>query len=284
MFSLPPAGPYMGGYSGRVSRIGHDGRRQTVADGLPSFQDGFGDALGPSDIAWIGRDLYVLIEGGGCTRGLPDDPAGIVRINRDGSYTYVADITAFIRASPVAVEPQCGPLGDCEPDGVPHAMLAHGNRLYVTETNHNSLLAVNPRTGAIERLHDLSIADPAPIMMARLGHTFLVGAFDGLILKFDRRFGPVVQVDEGYGPIVNMEIVGGTVYLLETFAAETPWTPNTGRVVRRSPNGSRTVIAEGLNFPIGMARRGDALYVSTHSHGQGAGVAGMGQVVRIALH
>jgi hypothetical protein len=70
--------------------------------------------------------------------------------------------------------------------------------------------------------------------------------------------------------------------LLETFAPETPWTPNTGRVIHRTADGSRTVLACGLNFPIGMARRGNELYVSTTSYGQGP-VAGLGQIVRIRL-
>ncbi|MGH3010984.1 MAG: hypothetical protein ACRDMY_03930 [Gaiellaceae bacterium] len=116
-------GPYKPGFTGRISRIRPDGSRET-ADGLPSISDNLGDSLGPTDVAWIGRTLYASLEGGGCSRGLPNDPAGIVRINRDGSYTFVADISAFVRANPVANEPACGPLGDCEPDGVPHSLLA----------------------------------------------------------------------------------------------------------------------------------------------------------------
>ncbi len=107
-------GPYLAGFSGRISRIRWDGSRETVADRLPSTHDGSGTGRA-SDIAWIGRTMYAVIEGGGCSRGLPDDPAGIVRLNRDGSYRYVADISAFIRANPVANEPLCGPLGDCDP-------------------------------------------------------------------------------------------------------------------------------------------------------------------------
>jgi DNA-binding beta-propeller fold protein YncE len=280
MFTV--AGPYQGGYTARVSRILPNGTRETVADGLPGFRDGFGDGLGVSDIAWIGRDMYALIEGGGCTRGLPDDPAGIVRIRADGSYTYVADITAFVRANPVANEPACGPEGDCEPDGVPHSMLADGNKLYVVETNHNSVLRVNPRSGAIARLYDLSVQDPAPIILVRRGLRFYLGGFDGLIQTFDRRFGPVRTFDEGYGPIVDIAFADGRIHVLETFAAETPWTPGTGRVVRRNRNGSRSVLACGLDFPIGMARKGDELFVSTVSYGQGP-VEGLGQIVRIPL-
>jgi hypothetical protein len=54
-----------------------------------------------------------------------------------------------------------------------------------------------------------------------------------------------------------------------------------GRIVRRDPDGSRTVVATGLDFPIGMAlgHRGE-LFVSVTSYGQGP-VAGLGAIVRI---
>lgn len=274
--------PYMGGYTARISRIHRDGTRETVADGLPSFIDGFGDALGVTDIAWIGHTLYALIEGGGCTRGLPNDPAGVVRINPDGSYTYVADITAFIRANPVTVEPECGPLGDCEPDGVPHTLLVDGNQLLVVETNHNSILRVSPSTGEITRLYDLSVQDPAPIILTRKGHEFYLGGFDGLIQTFDQHFGPITTFDQNYGPIVGLLFIGKHLYVLETFAAETPFAPDTGRVLRRNPDGSRDVLACELNYPIGMARKGNDLFISTVSYGQGP-VEELGQIVHIRL-
>jgi hypothetical protein len=280
MFTVP--GPYLGGFTARISRILRDGTRETVADGLPSFHDGFGDSLGVSDIAWIGRKMYALVEGGGCTRGLPDHPAGVVRIREDGSYDYVADITAFIRAHPVANEPTCGPTGDCEPDGVPHSMLAHDDKLYVVETNHNSVLRVNPRTGSVTRIYDLSIQDPAPIILMRRHRRFFLGGFDGLIQTFDRRFGPVRTFDQGYGPIVEMTSFRDRIHVLETFALETPWTPGTGRVVRRNKDGSRSLIACALDFPIGMARKGHELFISTVSYGQGP-VEGLGQIVQVKL-
>jgi len=276
-------GPYLGGYSGRVSRIHPDGTRETVAGGLPGFVDGFGDALGPSDIAWIDGVLHVVIEGGGCTRGLPDDPAGIVRINSNGSYSYAADITSFIRGNPVASEPVCGPFGDCEPDGVPHSMIAHGNQLLVVEANHNSIFQVDPASGAVNRLYDLSLTDPVPIILLRHGNDYLLGCFDGLILGFDHKFGPVELLADGFGPVVDMTYVGNRLYVLQTFAAETPWTPETGLVTCVDKDGNRTVIASGLNFPIGLASKdGEALYVSMVSYGQGP-VEGLGQIVRIPL-
>ena len=64
---------------------------------------------------------------------------------------------------------------------------------------------------------------------------------------------------------------------------ETPWTPQTGRVLQRKKAGTRSVIASGLNFPIGMASGHDgALYISTVSYGQGP-VEDLGRIVRINL-
>lgn len=274
--------PYMAGFTGRVSRLLPDGTRETVASGLPSALDGFGDALGPTDLAWIGGTLYVLLQGGGCSRGLPDDPAGVARINPDGSYTIVADISAFVRAYPVAVEPECGPNGDCEPDGVPHSMLAHGNRLYVVETNHSSVLHVDPVSGVVRRIYDLSELDPVPIALLRHGNTYLLGGFGGLILSFDHKFGPVDSFDENYNPIVDMVRVGNDLFVLETFSGDVPFAPATGRVVRRAADGARTMIAGGLDYAIGLASRGRSLFVTVKSYGQGP-VEGLGEVVRIEV-
>ena len=277
-------GPYMAGFTGRISKIRPDGTRKTVADRLPSSHDGLGDGFGPSDIAWLDGTMYVVIEGGGCSRGLADHPAGILEVKR-GSFRYVADISAFIRAYPVANEPLCGPQGDCEPDGVPHSLLADDRWLYVAETNHNSVLRVNPRTGTVRRIYDLSVQDPAPIIMVRRGDGFLLGCFDGLIQGFSDRFGPVRTVEQGFGPITDLAFADGRLHVLETFSGE-PFSANSGRIVRRNRDGRRTVIAERLNFPVGMAvgggdyRRG--LYVTTVGYGQGP-VRGLGRIVRVRL-
>ena len=242
-------GPYMAGPSGRISKVLADGSRQTVAYGLPSSHDGYGDGLGPSDIAWIDGVMYVVLEGGGCSRGLPTDPAGIARINPNGTYTIVANISAFIRANPVANEPVCGPEGDCEPDGVPHSLLAHGHHLFVVETNHNSILRVDVRTGAIERRHDLSVQDPAPIILIRHGNRFLLGGFDGLIQTFDDKSGPVSTFDSGYNPIVDMTMIGNHLYVLEAFSGDVPYAPQTGRVVRRAPDGHANSSRVNWTYP-----------------------------------
>jgi len=269
---------YRGGLSGRVSRIHRDGSVEIVAEGIASFVDGTSEVLGASDIEWIGRTLYVLTEGGGCTRGLPNHPAGILRVDRGGSLRYVANISAFIRTHPAEVEPACGPAGDCEPDGVPHSMVAVGRFLYVVDTNHNSVLRVDPGTGSIERVQDLSVLDPAPIRIIRRGARALIGTFHGDLLRMSLLRPQVTFVQSGYNPLVDLVDLGGRLHLLETFTV--PWTGDTGRVIRRNRDGSSTEVASGLNFPIGLEEwRGD-LYVTQNSYFQGP-VPGTGQVVRI---
>src|ERR1700730_9736135 len=201
MFTVP--GPYGSGYTGKVSRVWPNGRVETISDRLPSSHDGTNYVLGVTDVAfvpWIddkhadnqdvnqgdqdkrpflirGQALYALIEGGGCSRGLPSSPAGVIRINSDGSFQYVADISAWIRTHPNAVPQAPGPNGDEEPDGVPHMMITVGRSLYVVETNHNYLLKVNPRTGAIRALTDFSALfgdDVNPIVVEHHGSDFYV--------------------------------------------------------------------------------------------------------------
>ena len=232
LFTTPPLHGYMAGFSGRISRLLPNGERETIADGLPSARDGFEDSLGPTDVAWIKGTLYALIEGGGCSRGLPDHPAGVIRINPGGSYEYVADISAFIRANPATVEPLCGPQGNCEPDGVPHTMVAVGPALYVVETNHNSILRIDPESGEITRIRDLSVQDPAPISMVRKGASFDLGSFDGLVQMFHGRFGPVKTIEEGFGGIVDLTFIGRRLYVLQTSSPETPFAPNDGSIFR----------------------------------------------------
>lgn len=76
---VSPFTPYHIGMSGQVSKIGPTGERTTVVEGLPAARDKYGDVIGPNDVAFLGDTLYVLSAGGGCSRGMPDTPTGVVR-------------------------------------------------------------------------------------------------------------------------------------------------------------------------------------------------------------
>jgi hypothetical protein len=76
-----------------------------VVSGLPSAISNLpsGDTDGASDVVFLGDNLYVLVAGGGCSHGNPDAPAGIVRAKvRHGTWDYIADLSAYVRANPVA--------------------------------------------------------------------------------------------------------------------------------------------------------------------------------------
>src|SRR3954447_13394776 len=93
-----PIGPYTGGYTARISRIDvRKAVRETVVDGLPSATNRTpgADTVGVADVAFIGHTLYALIAGAGCSHGLEGTNAGIVRVDRDGTTTQIADLSDF---------------------------------------------------------------------------------------------------------------------------------------------------------------------------------------------
>src|SRR5258706_16485955 len=95
---VPSAGPYTGDFTARISKINADGERTTVVDNLPSSQTnpGLGSLVsGVADVAFIGDTLYALMAGAGCSHGLPGTVNEIIRVNQNGTWTQVADLSAF---------------------------------------------------------------------------------------------------------------------------------------------------------------------------------------------
>jgi sugar lactone lactonase YvrE len=284
--NTPPFGPNLGGYTARVVAIDPAGTVTPVVEELPSTRDQAGDALGAADVAFLDGTLYVLIAGGGCGHGLPDHPNGIIRVAADGSWSYVADLSAFYKAHPVA-----NPGADFDPEGGPYSMLKWRGRFYVVEANHGSLERVNPFTGGIERVVDVSLdhGHIVPTALAeRNGQLFLshLGLFpivNGTQHVFRLAHGRTF--DEAFGgftAVVALEVDRkGRLYALEmtTCPDANPCfpAPGTGRVVRFH-NGTITPVVTGLTFPTGMTFGPDGLlYISTNGFGFPPGA---GQVER----
>jgi hypothetical protein len=143
------------------------------------------------------------------------------------------------------------------------------------------VLRVDPATGSVEHLYDMSVKDPAPIRIMQRGASALIGTFDGDVLKAGLARRSVNVLQSGFNPVVDLVDFAGRLHLLEPFTV--PWTPETGRVIRREPNGSVTEIAAGLNFPMGLAEWGGDLYVSHNSFFQGP-VQGTGEIVKITCN
>jgi sugar lactone lactonase YvrE len=283
--------PYKAGYTGRVVRVLADGSVQTVADRLPSMTDVYGGSLGPTDLAFIGGTLYVLIEMGGCSHGLPNDDAAILRINPDGSTTRVANLSAWLAVNPPRFTKDTNPATtDLEPGGVFHSMIAVDGMLYVVETNGGQLVKVDPATGAIERLYDMSIdkAEHNPIVMAQHRGKFYVGTFgeDGgpaELAVFDANFAGYTLPFKSLNPIVGLAWRRERLYAVEIFPLDEAWTPDNANLVSFNPaTGERKVLASKFaSFPNGLIVGPDgALYTSNVGSN---GAPGDGGVLRIVV-
>jgi hypothetical protein len=235
--------------------------------------DAYGGNYGPTDVAFIGSTLYVLIEMGGCSHALPEDYPAILRVNADGSTTSIANLNAWLAANPPHFLKDTNPATtDLEPGGVFHSMIAVGNVLYVVETNHGQLLKVDPATGSIERLYDMSIdnAEHNPIVMAHRADQFQVGTFGedvgpAELAVFGADFSSYTLPFASQNPIVGLAWRRDKLYAVEIFPLDQAWTPGSASLVVFDPaTGQRRVLAEKFaSFPNGLVTGPDgALYTS----------------------
>jgi hypothetical protein len=98
-------------------------------------------------------------------------PRKELRVNRDGTTTQVADLGKFLQSHPVA-KPN---PGDFEPDGTWYSMVAVRGNLYAVEPNHGEIDRINPPTGKVSRLIDISASQGhiVPAALAYKGNFFV---------------------------------------------------------------------------------------------------------------
>jgi hypothetical protein len=285
----PPVGPYTGGYTARISKIGPDGVPMTVVDGLPSSQTSpdVGSLIsGVADVAFIKGTLYAILAGAGCSHGIPDVPNAVIRINTDGSWDIVADLSAFQMANPV----QNPEEDDFEPDGTWYSMVAVGNKLFAVEPNHGEVDRISLK-GKIKRVIDIS---------ASQGHIVptSIDSYDGHLYVGNLETFPYVQggakiLEINRGGRILSELTGltnivaaihdesGALYVLENTVGYPMPAPDAGEIVRIDPSGAMETIVTGLSLPTAMTFGPDgALYVSNKGFGY---PPGSGEVVRIEL-
>jgi hypothetical protein len=242
--------------------------------------------LGAADVVVHGRTVYALVAGGGCSRGLEATPAGIWRLGRDRSWTVVADFSRFLADNPTAASPD----DDFEPDGALYSMLKAGRRLFVLEANHGEIDKVDPASGRIRRVLDISAGRRhiTPTALARrAGHLYVgnLGSFPvqrGASIIFrvtlDGRHQRVVAT--GLTAVLGLAFDRqGRLYALESTTVDNDFPqPGTGRVVRVTRHGL-VPVATGLSFPTAITAGADGhLYVSEHSYG---GDPAAGRILRI---
>jgi hypothetical protein len=284
-----PIGPYTAGSTGRISRIGLAGARSTVVDGLPSSQtskDSGSLISGVADVAFVGNQMYALISGGGCSHGVPSVPNGVIRVDMNrGTWVPFADLSAFLKANPVANPPD----DDFEPDGTFYSMVTYIDRLFIVNPNSGEIDEVSAE-GKVQRVVDISESHGHVVPTALTYHD---GWYFGNLFLFPVHQGSANVYRLGDGKRVHVVVPEVTtvtgvafdsknrLYILEMSAAEGNPAPGQGKVLRREADGQLKEIATGLSFPTAMTfGPNGVLYVSNNGFGYPAGA---GQVVAVKV-
>jgi len=285
-----PVGPYHGSPTGgRISRVNAAGLRETITDQLPTSIANEvigGDISGVADVAFIGNTLYALLAGAGCSHGVANIPNGIVKVAGDGSWTWVANLSAFQQSHPVKnPEPD-----DFEPDGTWYSMIELRGDLYALEPNHGELVKVTT-AGSISRVIDISASQGhiVPTALAYHGNfymgnlsTFPIAGGASKIYKITPS-GEIKVTGSGFNTVLGLAFDNrDRMFVLEMTAGAPFPTPGMGRVLQVDPSGKVTEIATGLSLPTGMTIGPDGnLYVS--NVGLGPTAIGGGEILKITL-
>jgi hypothetical protein len=290
------AAPYTGSendleHGGRISKISPAGAVSTVVNALPSSQTSpaLGSLVsGVSSVAFIGNQLYGLLAGAGCSHGVPDVPNGIIKVGPGGTWSLLANLSAFQAANPVANPDD----EDFEPDGTWYSMAAYKGALYPMDSNHGELDRVTP-AGAISRVVDISakVGHVVPTALVHhgvwyIGNLGLFGPADGTVPNEHvyklRPNGRMSVRASGLEQVLGLAYHGGKLYALEMSTTPGGPTPGTGAIVRVRAGHPAETIVSGLVFPTGMTiGRDGAFYVSEHGFGFGKE---QGQIDKITLH
>jgi len=286
---IPPVGPYKGSTTGSgISKIDPTGHRSTVSDKFPSSVNALGDVSGVGDVAFMGNDLYAVITGAGCSHGVPSIPNGLAKVNPDGSWTPVADLSAFLRSHPV----QHPEEDDFEPDGDWYSLYNIGNTFYTIEANHGELDQIST-SGAVKRILDISsvYGHIVPTALTFRDGYFYVGNLnpfpivDGSSNVYRISYSGDIDIySKKFSTILGLTFdEKGRLYVLENTVGKPFPTPGSGKVIRVDLDGSKHEIISGLSLPTAITYGPDKkLYVS--NIGFGPESIGGGQVVQITLN
>ena len=282
----PVVRPYTSAPTGaRISRIDASGSRTTVTASFPRAVNGLGDALGVADIDFIDGAMYALVASGGCSHAVTSIPSGVARVNTDGTWTMIADLSAYQRDNPVK-NPEAG---DFEPDGTWYSMVAVRGDLYAVEPNHGELVRISPE-GKVSRVVDLSASQGhvVPTSVAYHGVFYVgnLGEFVADDIDQQKVFQITPSGDMRVGASGLSKVLGVAfdsrhrMYALEMATGQQFPLPGLGRIVRVSRNGDLKIIVSGLTLPTAMTFGPDGnLYVSNW----GFGPPGMGEILKVEV-
>jgi sugar lactone lactonase YvrE len=248
------------------------GAVKLFATGLPPrIPDPFFLGSGVIDLAFLDGTAYALVTGvGPDLEG--DDIVGIYRMDSPNSFTVVADLGAWSIAHP--------PVPDFfVPSGFQYAMVPFRGQFIVTDGHHNRVLRVT-RNGEITQL--IAFDNVVPTGLALRGNTAYVAQAGPIphlpenakVVAFNLKSPTAMEVASGaglsnIGLTVDVEFgPGGALYaLLQGFwdgpFEGAPAEPNTGALVQVNPDGTFTILVDGLNQPTSFEFIGNTAYVVT---------------------
>jgi hypothetical protein len=259
-----------GGGSGRLVAVAPDGTQSVVAYGLPSVQIR-NEPLGPSDVIVTDDGIWMALgQGSSKEADTAFNPFSYTVIKVDSDLLRVQE---FIDV--YSYEASENPAGDDVIDSNPVGLaLADDGTLYISDAGANSVFSWTADGGlqTFAAWNDnpvptgIDIGPNGDIYVGFLsGFPFAEGA--ARVERYSAA-GELVETYEGLTNVVEVMVAeDGTVYATQfgTFSQDQGWQPDSGSVVSVSADGVTTV-AEGLNFPYGLAMSPDGeLAVSVNS-------------------
>ena len=168
-------------------------------------------------------------------------------------------------------------------------MVAARGELYAVEPNHGEVDRVDPWTGAIRRVVDVSASQGhiVPTALAYNGNFFLGNLGEFPVIPGSQTVFKLTPSGKLKPRATGLTTILGLafghrhrMYVLETSNQAGAPTPGMGDIVRIDPSGARTTIVSGLTFPTAMTIGPDGeLWVS--NQGFGPTLPGFGQILRI---
>ena len=245
------------------------GAKTLFTTGLPMRNpDPYFQGAGVIDVAFRGGIAYALVTGVASDLG-GQDIVGIYRVDGPDSYTIMADLGAWSIAHP--------PVTDIFiPTGYQYAFEPYHNGFMVTDGHHNRILYVT-LDGEISEV--IALANVVPTGLALRGNTIYftqAGPIphlpeDAKLMSLSPDPPIATELASGAGLDVGLFVdvefgSGNTLYSLAQGIWDGPWEgapalPNTGALLKLEPNGTFSVIADGLNQPTSMEFIGKNAYV-----------------------
>jgi glucose/arabinose dehydrogenase len=285
----PNFGPFQSGTTSRVTSFDLQGNGTVVVDHIPSSVDIYGETFGAADVAFLGNTLYIVTNGSGCSQGVSYANNAILRVNADGTFSPINDLSAWTQNNHVANQPCC----DFDLEGVWWTLNVRDGVFYTNNANTGDFLRVTP-DGNTTRVIDMSateghnvpdaVALNGNFYVANLGQFPITPGSSSLytILPNQR----LMKKFDGLTAVISLTFMDGKLYALETSAvAEDYPSAGNGKIVRVSDSGELTDVVTGLSYPTAITAGPDgALYVSEFGFGVDPAMDPTpGRILRVSL-